>query len=140
MDLRIIKGLFVFILTSSAFYACAPGIPLPPTGPHQGAAKATVPYPPPAPKPAIVRAEERPSDQAVWIDGQWEWQPGAWAWQPGAWVWQPGAWVIASPESYYAYPAFERQPNGKLLWWPGRFYRRLSQSGNRPIDLPAQSE
>lgn len=121
----------VFALTSFLFCACGPSLPLPPIGPHQGSAAIEVPYPPPAPKPAIVRIEERPNVNAVWVDGQWEWQPGAWAWQPGAWIWQPGAWVVSSPESYYALPALERRPDGKLMWRAGRFYRRLSEPKNK---------
>lgn len=129
MDFPIKQAQGVLGLTALLLCACGPGIPLPKTGPHQGSQTVEVPYPPPPPKPAIVRMEERPSPEAVWVDGQWEWQKGLWAWQPGAWVWEPGGWVVPSPESYYAYPSLARTPEGKLMWRAGRFYRQLPKPG-----------
>ena len=46
-----------------------------------------VPYPPPPGRVEFV--PKQPSDQAVWIDGEWTWNGRRWAWRVGRWVVPP---------------------------------------------------
>ncbi|HHH28016.1 MAG TPA: hypothetical protein ENK57_06690 [Polyangiaceae bacterium] len=91
---------------------CAPRTPTPPIAPHEGDAPVPVPYPPPSP-----RAQEigrRPSETAVWVDGQWRWDGGGYAWLSGAWVEPRPGWAYAPPEVV-------RLRNGELLYYEGRW-------------------
>lgn len=71
-----------------------------------------VDFPPPA-----AKAEELgppPSPRAVWLDGQWKWRLGRW-------IWRDGGWTEPTPGARWSRPWVERQPNGALVWWPGRW-------------------
>jgi len=103
--------------------ACAPRIPVPPTGPHQDDTPVLVPYPPP---PARVEAvPPQPAPDAVWIDGHWQWTAGGYAWQGGRWD-QP------RPGAHYAPATMVRRRNGELFYYVGSW-----QGGAPP---PAQDE
>ena len=59
-------------------------LPSPPYTSHPTDALQPVPYPPPA-----ARVEDdpvRPTEEAVWIDGEWIWQTRRWVWRRGRWV------------------------------------------------------
>jgi hypothetical protein len=51
---------------------------------HPTSALREVPYPPPPARVEVV--PDQPTDEAVWIDGEWTWQGRRWAWKKGRWV------------------------------------------------------
>jgi hypothetical protein len=83
-----------------------------------------VDFPPPA-----AKAEEippAPSARAVWIDGEWKWRLGRWIWRPGGWNEAPAA-------SAWSRARLVREPNGALVWWPGRWLARSASSPAPPL-------
>lgn len=62
-------------------------LPAPPLVGHPTGALTQVPFPPPPARVEVV--PPRPTDRAVWIDGEWIWQARRWAWRRGRWVVPP---------------------------------------------------
>lgn len=52
-----------------------------------------VPFPPPPARVEFI--PRRPSDDAVWIDGEWVWHGRRYAWKPGRWVKPPARGAYA---------------------------------------------
>ena len=99
--------------------ACGTRFPGPPVAANNTAAYVVVPYPPPPAR--IEYIPERPSDTALWVDGEWRYRGRRWRWSPGAWfdvpkgvrfahwastirsdgafVYAPGAWMAADGKS-----------------------------------------
>ncbi len=95
--------------------ACAPRVPVPEVGDHEGVVPMPVPYPPPAARAEIV--PPRPHDDGLWVDGYWMWRGGSYAWNAGRWV-RPG------PAMVYARASVVRLRSGELLYYPPRWHRR----------------
>jgi hypothetical protein len=93
-----------------AAMACAPQTAGPPIAPHTGDTPIPVPFPPPTPK--VEEIGRRPSETAVWVDGQW-------SWDGGGYVWGAGAWVEPRPGWAYAPPTVLRLRSGELLYYEG---------------------
>jgi len=92
---------------------CTPRVPGPPIGTHAGEAPTTVPYPPPP-----GRTDElppQPSEQDVWIDGQYTWDGKGYTWTAGSWVTPP-------PGRTYAPARLLRRRNGELLYYEGHWH------------------
>jgi hypothetical protein len=102
---------------------CAPHLPGPPIGPHQGDAPVAVPYPPPVPHPLEIPAQ--PDDESVWIDPHWAWTGGGYRWIAGGWVHPP-------PGAYYAPPTLVRLRNGQLMVYPGHWHGGEASRGDEP--------
>src|SRR5690606_4140237 len=89
--------------------ACASArLPAPAYTGHPTDALQPVPYPPPAPH--VEDVPPRPSDDVVWIDGEWTWQTRRWVWRPGRWVRPPAGaryapWTTVRDEDGNLYAA-----------------------------------
>jgi hypothetical protein len=77
----------VLVAMGCAIACGGPSVQLPAYGRHTTAALVEVPYPPPPARMEMI--PKAPSDDAVWIDGEWVWQLRRWAWKPGRWVAAP---------------------------------------------------
>src|SRR5689334_3320659 len=75
----------VFYVRSSvlalALFGCSSSLPHPTYTPQPQSALVEVAFPPPPARPEIV--PDKPSDDAVWIDGEWAWRGRRWAWRSG---------------------------------------------------------
>jgi hypothetical protein len=92
--------------------ACGPHLPSPKTSAHRDDEFAEVPYPPPA-----IKADEvpkRPSEDAVWLDGEWRWQGRRWTWTHGGWITPPEGATFARWDT--------RRKGATLLYAPGTFH------------------
>jgi hypothetical protein len=115
--MRIHAALAIFAL------ACSHTLAHPPYTPQPQTALVEVGTPPP---PGRVEAVPgRPSESAVWIDGEWLWRRGRWAWLPGR-------WVEALATATYSPWVFVRGPDGRLWYAPG-VWRNASGS---PAEAP----
>jgi hypothetical protein len=90
--------------------ACAPRVPVPPTGPHRQDTPELVPYPPPPARVELI--PPAPAPEALWIDGHWIWTAGGYAWHAGRW--EP-----ARVGAHYAPATTVRRSNGELLYYVG---------------------
>ena len=111
--------LALVVVSSSGVFACRgtwvtgpQGIEHP-LGPGEGVC---VPFPPPPPK--VEEIPEAPSNDHVYVDGQW-------SWQVRRWVWIPGGWVVPPPGASFARWKVERLPNGALVYYQGHWHERL---------------
>jgi hypothetical protein len=128
-----VPPLALVIASSSGAFACrsqwvqGPRETEHPPGPDEGVC---VPYPPPAPKAEVVPPQ--PSDDHVFVDGQW-------SWQTRRWVWVPGGWVIPPPGASYAKWKVERLHNGALAYFQGHWHERspAPYDANASIVCPA---
>jgi hypothetical protein len=102
-------------LFGSVIAACSTRIPHPSYTTHPVAAAADggaldelveVDYPPPPARVEFVPA--RPSDDAVWLNGEWAWTGRRWGWKPGGWVTPPSG-------ASYAKWVVVRRTDGKLF-------------------------
>lgn len=110
--------------------ACAPQTPGPPVAPHTGEPPVPVPYPPPTPR--VQEIGQRPSETAVYVDGQWRWDGGGYAWLNGAWVEPRPGWA-------YAPPTLVRLRNGELLYYEGK-WRQQSSPDDPPDSAPPDDD
>lgn len=121
---RLLAVLAPIVVLAAPFAACSGSrVPTPEIREHpRGAREATcVPYPPPAAKPESLGL--RPSDRAVWVDGDWNWKSlGAPESTAGKWVWQPGGWVEPPYGATYSRGTLTRLPNGALAWYPPHWH------------------
>jgi hypothetical protein len=77
----------VAVAATTALLACGSRLPGPSYVQHPTEALVEVPYPPP---PARVEyVPDRPSSDAVWLDGEWVWQGRRYSWKAGRWVKPP---------------------------------------------------
>lgn len=100
---------------------CVPRTPTPPTTSHEDDVPMPVPYPPPAPR--VEELGERPSETALWVDGQWHWDGAGYAWQSGTWIEPRSGWR-------YAPPTLVRRRNGELLYYEG-VWKEIAQRPER---------
>lgn len=92
---------------------CAPALPLPELAEHDSASPpVVVPYPPPAAR--VEQVPERPTADAVWIDGYWRWTGSGYDWVAGV-------WRVPLPGRAYAPADTVRRRNGELLWYAPRW-------------------
>jgi len=119
VDSLTVTGL-VLALTLPLAGACAPTTPTPALASHSLDNPITVPYPPPTPR--VEELGERPSETAVWVDGQWRFTGGGYAWSPGAWVEPRPGWA-------YAPPTLVRLRNGELVYYEGQWKEPTSEEG-----------
>jgi hypothetical protein len=102
-----------FAALSLLHLACTADLPGPEVAEAPGHAFVEVPF---APPPARVETvPSQPSNDDVWIDGEWVWQSGRWAWRSGYWL-VPPAETVFSPSK------LRRTKLGTLLlargtWW-----------------------
>ncbi len=85
------------VVPAAAIFAFACGgrsLPHPSYEPHLTSELAEVPYPPPPAR--IETVPNRPTSDALWIDGEWRWQGRRWNWRTGRWLKVP-AGVAFSP-------------------------------------------
>ena len=98
------------VLLGALLVACGSGLPHPPYVAQPTSGLERVDRPPP---PARVEVLPRqPSQEAVWIDGEWLWRRGLWAWLPGR-------WVVAPQGASFSPWVFVRRPDGTLWYAPG---------------------
>jgi hypothetical protein len=90
--------------------ACGSSIPQPPAAAQSAGALVEVDYPPPPARVEMV--PKRPSDDAVWVNGEWLWQGRRWSWRAGM-------WVVSPKNAAYARRVLVRRGDGKLFFAPG---------------------
>lgn len=101
--------------------ACGGGLPRPPVADVRASDYLEVPFAPRTPPVEIV--PERPSKDAVWVDGAWEWTVDRYRWSGGAWVVPPAGarrsrWALVrrsvDGQLFFA-PAVWRDAGGRAL-------------------------
>jgi hypothetical protein len=92
------------------FAACGTGIPQPPVTSQPTSELVEVDYPPPPARVEMV--PKQPSDDAVWVMGEWLWQGRRWSWRAGM-------WVVSPKNAVYARRVLVRRGDGKLFYAPG---------------------
>lgn len=88
------------------FFSCGTRLPHPPYAPHPTSALVEVRFPPPPARAEAVPAQ--PSNDAVWVDGEWTWRRRKWAWAPGS-------WVVVPPGGSFSPWTVVRDDNGTLF-------------------------
>jgi len=88
--------------------ACRRSLPHPPYAQHPSSALQPVTSPPPPARPETI--PEQPSDDAVWLDGEWIPSGRRWSYRPGRWVVPPAGavycpWTITRGEEGVLYHA-----------------------------------
>ena len=102
--------LLLLALSATRFVACQSSFPQPPLTTQPQSALVEVDYPPP---PARVEfMEAPPSNDAVWINGEWLWSGRRWSWRRGA-------WVVPPTRAAYARRVLVRREDGKLFFAAG---------------------
>jgi hypothetical protein len=120
-------------LGASIAIACGPArLPSPAWAPQPTSALSEVPYPPP---PARVEGvPKQPSDDAVWIDGEWTWQARRYSWRAGR-------WVVPPPNARFAPWTTVRDARGTLFLasgvWRDAHGAELSDPAPLAIGVPA---
>ncbi len=116
----------VLVFTGALVVAAACGGSLPQPSPlaQPSDAFAEVPYPPPPAK--VEYLPDRPRNDALWVNGQWQWQDGEWRWQHGGWYAVPAGVGFARWET-------RRDSAGRLLFAPATW---RDQAG-REVGTPA---
>lgn len=95
MDITVEVKLALVSFVICGAFGCASALPRPSLG-HHPSTETTIVVPSKPSEPVQVDiVGKRPSQTAVWIDGQWEWRGRRWAWVAGSWQDPP-------PDSYYA--------------------------------------
>jgi hypothetical protein len=89
---------------------CSPTLPHPTFAPQPPSALVQVDQAPPPARVEIV--PPRPSELAVWVDGEWIWRRARWAWLTGRWVTPP-------PGATFSAWVFVRGADGRLWSAPG---------------------
>jgi hypothetical protein len=98
------------MLLGTGVAACGHGIPQPPVTSQPTSALVEVDFPPPPARVEFV--PERPSDDAIWVNGEWLWQGRRWSWRAGM-------WVVSPKNAAYARRVLVRRADGKLFFAPG---------------------
>src|SRR5689334_10483175 len=104
-----LKRWWVFVVVAVLF-ACGSQFPHPPYTKQPTSALVEVAYPPSSARVEVVSA--RPSESAVWVNGEW-------AWTGRRWAWKPGSWVVSPSSGAYARMVVVRREDGKLFAAPG---------------------
>lgn len=126
---RTVRGTLLALLSLSSLvtlvslFACRGELPHPTYSPQPTSALVEVEYPPPPARAETVPA--RPTDDAVWIDGEWTWRRRRWAWNPGRWVeapagatYSPWTAVRASDGTFFYAPGAWRDAHGAAVTEP----------------------
>jgi hypothetical protein len=113
-------------MIASLALGCSHGLPHPPYVPQPQSALAQVTLPPPPGR--VEQVPRRPSDSAVWIDGEWMWRRGRWAWLPGRWVQTPAGLAFSPSE-------IVRGADGRLWYAPGAWRDGTGASVEAPPPL-----
>ena len=92
--------------------ACSSRVPHPSYTGRSTEEFAEADYPPPPARVEFVPPQ--PSDDAVWLNGEWSWTGRRWGWKPGG-------WVVPPPGAAYAKGALVRRQDGKLFAAPSRW-------------------
>jgi hypothetical protein len=95
---------------SALALGCSPSLPHPTFAPQAPSSLQPVDQAPPPARVELVPV--RPSELAVWVDGEWIWRRGRWAWLTGRWV-APPTGAVFSPW------VFVRGADGRLWAAPG---------------------
>jgi len=103
------RSVAVVVLSALAF-ACGSSLPHPTYAPQATSSLVLVDQAPPPARVEVVPA--RPSELAVWVDGEWIWRHGRWAWLTGRWVTPP-------PGAVFSAWVFVRGADGRLWSAPG---------------------
>jgi hypothetical protein len=109
MGLRPIASILVVAL-GVKLAACGSRIPQPPTTAQPSSALVEVDYPPPPARVEMV--PKQPSDDAVWVNGEWLWSGRRWSWRAGM-------WAVSPKNAAYARRILVRRGDGKLFYAPG---------------------
>jgi hypothetical protein len=107
------RGAACAALVACAVVACGDRLPHPAYSPQPTSALSEVTFPPPPARAEWVPA--RPSEDAVWLDGEWLWRRRQWAWNPGR-------WVVAPQGTTYAPWTSVRSEDGTLFYAPGAWH------------------
>ena len=106
--------------------ACGGSIPHPRYVGQPTSALVEVPYPPPAARPEGI--PPRPSESAVWIDGEWRWRRSRWSWKSGRWVAPP-------PGAAFSPWTSVRRTDGVVFFAPGVWRDARGQALDDPAPL-----
>lgn len=93
--------------------ACAASLPTPVRTGGRTDSYVAVTTPPPPLRPELVPPQ--PSDDAVWVDGEWTWDGSRYRWTSGAWV-TPQSGAKLAPW------ALVRREDGQLFYSPSVWY------------------
>jgi len=113
------------IAFASRLVACSSRIPQPPATAQPQSALVEVDYPPPPARVEYVPAQ--PSNDAVWVNGEWLWSGRRWSWRPGM-------WIVVPKGAAYARRVLVRREDGRLFYAPGTW---RDKQGN---EMPAPPE
>ena len=119
------------VVAGSVFAACSKNIPHPPYTGQPTGALVEVDYPPPPARVEFVT--DKPSDDAVWLNGEWMWTGRRWGWKPGG-------WVIPPQGVKYARLTLVRRNDGRLFAAPGTWRDADGGEVNGPELLQSSSE
>jgi hypothetical protein len=119
---------FFFGAAAVLFFSCGTRLPHPPYAPHPTSALVEVRFPPPPARAEAVPAQ--PSNEAVWVDGEWQWRRRKWAWAPGS-------WVVVPPGGAFSPWTVVRDDNGTLFHAPGTWRNARGEAvpAPKPIAL-----
>jgi hypothetical protein len=109
-------------LLSALASGCAASLPHPTFAAQQSSSLKQVDQAPPPSRVEVVPV--RPSELAVWVDGEWIWRRGRWAWLTGRWVEPP-------PGAVFCPWVFVRGTDGRLWAAPGAWH----DASGAPLDL-----
>lgn len=116
-----------FLLACSLSFGCTgPRLPHPPYVSHPTSALEEVPYP--APPPLVENVPDKPTEKAIWVDGEWRYSARMWRWNRGSWV---------IPVSGHAFspPVEVRGADGTLYFAPGTWRNGLGEAVEDPEPL-----
>jgi hypothetical protein len=125
MVLRRIAILSGIAVAAARLMACSSQIPQPPAAAQPQSALVEVAYPPPPARVEFVPS--RPSDDSVWVNGEWLWAGRRWSWRPGM-------WVVAPPNAAYARRVLVRRSDGRLFCAPGTWRDKQGQEVTAPAE------
>jgi hypothetical protein len=110
--------------------SCGSRIPEPHASAHPTDALVEVDYPPPPARVEFV--PDPPSDDAVWVKGEWLWSGRRWSWRPGVWVVPPAG-------AGFARRVLVRRSDGKLFFAPGTWRDKQGREIPAPPEKVARS-
>ncbi len=109
---------------------CGSHLPTPRAAAQPTDALVEVAYPPPPARVEFV--PEQPSDDAVWVGGEWLWSGRRWSWRPGM-------WVVPPEGGGYARRVLVRRNDGKLFFAGGTWRDAQGRELPAPPEKVARS-